>query len=83
MMNNQHNADEWITIAEALAQWRTAPHYDMVYRLVKQSKIETRKRGKYLTFRLADLQTKLSWQDDMRQLAQAVQGDWYTRSRDQ
>jgi hypothetical protein len=72
---------EWITLTEAIAAWRGAPSYDHLFRLVKRSKIETRKRGKYLTFRLADLQAYLSCQHDVQVVAQMIRGDWYTRQQ--
>lgn len=73
--------EEWITLAEAIVAWRDAPSYDHLFHLVKRSKIETRRRGKYLTFRLADLQAYLSWQHDVQAVAQMIRGDWYTRQQ--
>lgn len=71
---------EWLTIPEVLKRWQSAPGYDSLFRLIKRSKIETRHRGKYLTFRLVDLQAYLAWQQDVRTLAQMAQGDWYSRA---
>jgi len=78
-VQNETNND-WVTIAFAIRSWRATPSYDALYRMVKRSGIETRRRGKYLTFRLADLRVYLDWQHDVRVLAHMVGGDWYTRS---
>jgi hypothetical protein len=87
MMKEASNpADDWVTIPEAIDRWRgatvsAAPGYETLYRLVKRSGIETRRRGKYLTFRLADL---WAWQERRQffeSLADAKRGDWYTRAR--
>ncbi len=78
-MSNETNT-EWVTISEAIKRWRAAPGYDRRYRMVKRSGIETRRRGNYLTFRLADLQIQLDRQQFFRELAKAMTGDWYTRS---
>jgi hypothetical protein len=75
--------NNWITIREAMAAWRAAPCYERLYRMVKQSRIETRKRGRYLTFRLADLRARQERQEFFRALAKGMQGDWYTRSLNQ
>jgi len=45
-VQNEMN-NEWVTISEAIKIWRAAPGYDSLYRLVKRSGIETRRRGKY------------------------------------
>jgi hypothetical protein len=85
MQSEINNA--WMTLSEAITHWRPvgewyyAPDYDRLLRLVKRSGIETQKRGKYLTFRLLDLQAKLIQQHDMKNLLQAGRGDWYTRAR--
>jgi hypothetical protein len=73
---------EWVTISEALDMWRGAPGYDRLYYLVKASKIETRRAGKYLTFRLVDLQEVLARQSFFQELAKGMKGDWYTRQRE-
>ncbi len=78
-MQNETNT-EWVTISEAIKGWRAAPGYDRLYHMVKGSGIETRRRGKYLTFRLADLQAQLDRQQFFQELAKGMTGDWYTRS---
>lgn len=50
----QNETNDWVTIAEAIERWRAAPRYETLHRMVKRSGIETRRCGKYLTFRLAD-----------------------------
>ena len=71
---------EWLTIPEVLKRWRGAPGYDSLFRLIKRSKIETGRRGKFLTLRMADLQAYLMRQHDAHALAQMIRGDWYTRA---
>jgi hypothetical protein len=66
-----------------LESWRAAPSYDQLYSMIKRSGIETRRRGRYLTFRLADLQEQLDLQQFFRELAKGMRGDWYTRSLNQ
>jgi hypothetical protein len=48
--------------------------------MVKRSGIETRRRGKYLTFRLANLQAQLDRQQFFQELAKGMTSDWYTKS---
>jgi DNA primase len=81
MTEEASHENDWTTIPEAINRLRGYYDYDSLYRLVKRSGIETRRRGKYLTFRLADL---WAWQERRQffeSLADARRGDWYTRAR--
>jgi len=78
-VQNETN-NEWVTIAEAIKRWRAVPSYGTLYRMVKRSGIETRRRGKYLIFRLADLQAQLARQQFFQELIKGMTSDWYTRS---
>ncbi len=79
-MHNE-TSNDWVTIAEAIEHWRGAPSYDRLHRIIKRSGIETRRRGKYLTFRLTDLWAQLNRQQFFQELAKGITGDWYTRSQ--
>jgi len=71
-MQNEISNHEWITIPEAIGSWRAAPGYDRLYSMIKRSSIEARRRGRYLTFRLADLQEKCAQQQFFTELTKGM-----------